>query len=570
MMAITLANLIAYSAQIALVALVGGALLTALRVQTPHIRYGSWRVLLALCLALPWLQTPQVVRSTPSAVSTTPVTSLDLAPLAATTVGAPPQPWTDWIGPVLIAGAVLRLLWIGLGCLRLERLRRRGEPASDPSFDDIARAIGARAEIRYVPQLSQPVMFGVRRPVILLPERLRDAPADIRQAVAAHELWHVRRRDWLWLIGEELVRAGLWFQPVIWWLIARIRASREEVVDGLSIAATGRRQSYLRALVAFADGSPLAGAAAFGWRRHLFQRIVQIGREEAMSSRRLVGSLILLMFVVALSGWYAVSAFPLTRSTHAQQASGPGPIERTAVLASPDQPAPRRIHEEQPVYPSDPAARLMSARITMRATVDERGEVAEARVTAIEFATASVSASLRGDDVMEKLDPFVTTRMKDRQGNTMTGAEIKPLLEAFADSALNAIKASRYEAPPRPVTFDVTIHFAGQQPEAAAETSPLAVGAIRVGGEVKPPAKITDVRPIYPNEARAAGIQGVVILEVRIEADGRVGQARILRSIPALDEAAIDAVRQWQFTPTLLNGTATPVVMTVTVQFLLG
>ncbi len=183
------------------------------------------------------------------------MTSLDLAPVAATTVGATPQPWTDWIGPVLIAGVVLRLLWIGIGCLRLERLRRRGELASDPLFDDIARAIGARAEIRYVPQLSQPVMFGVRRPVILLPERLRDAPADIRQAVAAHELWHVRRRDWLWLIGEELVRAGLWFQPVIWWLIARIRASREEVVDGLSIAVTGRRQSYLRALVAFADVS---------------------------------------------------------------------------------------------------------------------------------------------------------------------------------------------------------------------------------------------------------------------------------------------------------------------------
>ena len=568
MMAITLANLAAYSAQIALVALVGGALLTVLRVQTPHIRYGSWRVLLALCLALPWLQTAQVPAPAPSGADALPMATLGLAPVAATTVAATPQPWTDWIGPVLIAGMVLRLLWIGIGCLRLERLRRRGEPARDPLFDEVAHAIGARAEIRYVPRLSQPVMFGSSRPVILLPERVREAPADIREAVAAHELWHVRRRDWLWLIGEELVRAALWFQPVIWWLIARIRASREEVVDGLSIAVTGRRQSYVRALVAFADVQPLAGAATFGWRRHLFQRIVQIGREEAMSSRRLVGSLILLMFVVALSGWYAVSAFPLTRSTHPQQASGPGPIEQTAVLASPDQPAPRRIHEEQPVYPSDPAARLMSARITMRATVDERGEVAEARATAIEFATTSVSASLRGDDVMEKLDQFVTARMKDRQGNVVTGSELEPLLEAFADSALNAIKASRYEAPQRPVTFDVTIHFAGQQPEAA-ETS-LAVGAIRVGGHVKPPAKITDVRPIYPNEARAAGIQGVVILEVRIEGDGRVSQARILRSIPALDHAAVDAVRQWQFTPTLLNGAATPVVMTVTVQFTLG
>jgi protein TonB len=93
---------------------------------------------------------------------------------------------------------------------------------------------------------------------------------------------------------------------------------------------------------------------------------------------------------------------------------------------------------------------------------------------------------------------------------------------------------------------------------------------VRVGQHIKPPTKVHDVRPIYPDEARAAGTQGVVILEVRIEPDGRVGQARILRSIAALDQAAIDAVRQWMFTPTLLNGVATPVVMTVTVQFSLN
>ena len=103
---------------------------------------------------------------------------------------------------------------------------------SEIAIVQIARAIGTTAEIRWVTALSQPVMFGVRRPVILLPARLRDAPADIRQAVAAHELWHVRRHDWLWLIGEELIRAALWFQPVIWWLVGCVRASREEVVDG--------------------------------------------------------------------------------------------------------------------------------------------------------------------------------------------------------------------------------------------------------------------------------------------------------------------------------------------------
>jgi protein TonB len=90
---------------------------------------------------------------------------------------------------------------------------------------------------------------------------------------------------------------------------------------------------------------------------------------------------------------------------------------------------------------------------------------------------------------------------------------------------------------------------------------------LRVGGNIKAPTKIRDVKPVYPDEARAAGIQGVVIIEAYIEPDGTVSNARVLRSIPMLDQPAVDAVMQWQFTPTLLNGQAVPIVMTVTVNF---
>jgi hypothetical protein len=151
--ALTPANLLAYSAQIAVVALVGGGLLIALRVQTPQIQYASWRTLLALCLALPWLQTPRIATTVAAPVTPALTTSLDLSAVATAPPAATGPPWTDWIGPVLIAGVVLRLLWIGIGCLRLARLRRRGEPASDRSFDEVAHAIGARAEIRYVRRL---------------------------------------------------------------------------------------------------------------------------------------------------------------------------------------------------------------------------------------------------------------------------------------------------------------------------------------------------------------------------------------------------------------------------------
>jgi TonB family protein len=90
---------------------------------------------------------------------------------------------------------------------------------------------------------------------------------------------------------------------------------------------------------------------------------------------------------------------------------------------------------------------------------------------------------------------------------------------------------------------------------------------LRVGGSIGVPTKIKDVRPVYPEDARASGVQGVVILEAVIDETGAVSSARVLRSIPMLDQAALDAVRQWQFTPTLLSGVPVSVMMTVTINF---
>jgi TonB family protein len=92
-------------------------------------------------------------------------------------------------------------------------------------------------------------------------------------------------------------------------------------------------------------------------------------------------------------------------------------------------------------------------------------------------------------------------------------------------------------------------------------------GAVRVGGNIAPPTRTHLVDPVYPETARASGVQGVVILEAVIGPDGAVSNARVLRSIPPLDAAAVDAVRQWRYTPTLVNGVPTPVIMTVTVNF---
>jgi len=98
---------------------------------------------------------------------------------------------------------------------------------------------------------------------------------------------------------------------------------------------------------------------------------------------------------------------------------------------------------------------------------------------------------------------------------------------------------------------------------------PVTQPPVRVGGIIRAPQRIVNVTPVYPAIAREAHAQGLVIIEATIDERGNVARAQILKSIPLLDEAALAAVRQWKFTPTMLNGVAVPIVMTVTVNFAL-
>lgn len=107
----------------------------------------------------------------------------------------------------------------------------------------------------------------------------------------------------------------------------------------------------------------------------------------------------------------------------------------------------------------------------------------------------------------------------------------------------------------------------GGLPDAPA---PPPQAAIRVGGQIKPPRKLKDVKPIYPDIAKQARVQGVVILECTISPQGKVTNVKLLRGIPLLNQSATKAVRQWVYTPTLLNGVPVPVIMTVTVNFKLS
>jgi protein TonB len=90
---------------------------------------------------------------------------------------------------------------------------------------------------------------------------------------------------------------------------------------------------------------------------------------------------------------------------------------------------------------------------------------------------------------------------------------------------------------------------------------------VRVGGDIKPPVKTKNVPPVYPSFAIQAHIQGVVILETTIGTDGKVKEIKVLRSIKELDDAAVKAVKAWEFKPTTVGGQAVQVITTIPVNF---
>jgi TonB family protein len=127
------------------------------------------------------------------------------------------------------------------------------------------------------------------------------------------------------------------------------------------------------------------------------------------------------------------------------------------------------------------------------------------------------------------------------------------------------------------VAFAAPVHRSDQLPPVESMTvvrakpGPPAFRAepppVRLHAGMPLPKKIVDVAPVYPLRARAARVHGAVILDIVVDAEGRVQNVEVVRSIPLLDQAAIDAVRQWRFAPSRTNGTPTAVMMTVTVTF---
>jgi len=242
-----------------------------------------------------------------------------------------------------------------------------------------------------------------------------------------------------------------------------------------------------------------------------------------------------------------------------------GPIEKQSNPITPENPIPRRSYSIAPVYPADARGIDGTATVTLVATLDATGRVVEIR---------------------KARDPLVMSPAVPAP----TPTALRVAAEGFVREAAGALSRWQYDPPARaPISFSVSFLFKPGLETVSTQTTttggnlssgigglpapPAAPGGpnqpIRVGGQIKAPSLVKKVEPVYPQIAQSARVSGVVIGEVTVGADGRVTEVKILRSVPLLDQAAIDAVRQWEYTPTLLNGAPTPVIMTVTVAFTL-
>jgi TonB family protein len=249
---------------------------------------------------------------------------------------------------------------------------------------------------------------------------------------------------------------------------------------------------------------------------------------------------------------------------------------------TPENPIPRRLSGGVPVYPPELTGTDLRAVVTLGLQIDASGAVGRIDPGPVSVGSGNTPTAVRGTtehaatfravaiDAARRwlYEPPAQPPIAVQVAFTFapdTGAELAAHGDPVVQGSLiaRALQRAGLPAPPPPDNRR-------QAGRASAGDLSWTEGVIRVGDVVSRPEKIRQVDPAYPAEAQDAGVQGAVILEVLIGEDGTVSDTRVLRSIPLLDQAAIDAVRQWEFTPTLLNGAPTRVVMTATVRFTLS
>jgi len=528
-----------YSSQILLVVSAAAMAEALLRRARPPVRLGYWRAIGVLCLALPLIASI----GTSSAVVSVTFSVLPAQNAAVQSVATS----LPTVGPVLLwiwaCGTIAGLAWLIAGAYRVRLMRQRSTPASLAlDLDQMRASLAPRAEFRWSGEVQQPVTLGIRRPIVLLPRRFDELTVDAKRAVACHELLHIKRRDWLWTVLEAHVRALFWFHPAVWWLIDRMQLLREQVIDHLVVEHTAMRRDYMLALMMFADSErPIALSSAFLRRRHLKSRLAQLVRENHMSAKRLMWTLAVLIGIVGGVTASTVRALPLNLVAAVQNATGSRMEIRLAETTPTAGLQEARTSSGERIY-LHPMPIATWADVSVVKIVDAGNSQVGLAMTferAAASRLASATAAHVGKPMAILLDGRVVSALTLKGpigGSAMltgiTAAVAQQLVIANADCHANPAQCSAAVLP-------VPIH---------------------------------QERPIYTQAAMAARIEGSVLLETIVWADGSVGDVKVVRSLDSqlgLDQEAVKALKLWTWKPGTRGGEPASVAVQIELTFTL-
>jgi TonB family protein len=365
-------NLAAYSVQLAALVSVAFAAIWILRLRVANMSLRFWQAVLAIALLLPLAQPQRGNDLLQSIVQSAPFRSVTVAGDAMAPAGFDAALIAL---AILAAGIVLRLAWLGIGLVRLRSIVANASHDSSltNTAHDLAQSLDVAAPIMLSDDLEGPATIGVRRPVILVPRAVLQMPAAVQRAILCHELLHVKRRDWLHTIAEEIWCAALWFHPGARAIASRLSLAREMVVDDQTILLTRDRRAYAEALLAFSDPQPhLIGATPFIGRRTLSQRISLIAEENPMSRHRALLGFALALTVVLGSTATAVNRFPMS-----------APPQSTIYVPGPgvDITLPVVLKEVKPGYTQAAKDKKIKGSVWLSAVVGAEGDVTDVKVT---------------------------------------------------------------------------------------------------------------------------------------------------------------------------------------------
>jgi TonB family protein len=448
-----------------------------------------------------------------------------------------------WLAGVVVFGGILltglaRLRWLASQSRRAEsEATTAPEHALEALVDEIAVARGVSMPVALLwnDRTRLLVTWGFFRPCIMLPAAAARWSEERLRIVISHELAHVRRGDWSTQLAAELLRAAFWFNPLVWIACRRLRAESElacddEVLNGgiegvdyaghlleLARVLNSPRHAWLSA-PAMARPSSLEG-------RISAMLNARLNRHPVTRAARAVTCALVLGLTLAVAGfaqstYYSFSGVVVDSTERVV----PG-VELTLTNPSRD---------SRNVVRTDANGRFEFVGLP---SGDYGLEVKQAGFKAAKETIAIASSNVVNRRIALQLDQLQETI-------TVTSG---PSTGAAKPQGAPAV----IEAEPR-------------KPAAAS----CKASETNVGGNIKVPHKIRHVPPVYPAELSAANIVGTVTLEATIDTEGDVQDVTVVSSPdPGLTTAAIESVKQWKYTSTLLNCTPTDVRMGVSVTF---